>query len=874
MKELNQLELLTSEILSCFKCGEYTEKTNRKGEVKREYLVKGLRKDAVRLTDSSLDPVPGSGPSNAKIVLVGEAPGADEDVEGVPFVGRSGKYLRERLLRLAKIKPSEVRFVNVVRCHPHKNRDPYKREIEACLPFLEREIELVSPQIILSVGAVATRTLLPGVSLRSSHGQVFEYKGIPTVVLYHPAGVDRAVPKKTLEDDYKSVRAKVKQYWAVKRGESIQRTLVDDYDLYDELEGMLDSLEDGDRFGFDIETNETEWARQVKKSPDPISNSLAGIAFSFHHLGEYQTYYIPTCDHPDVAGLWERMGFESEEGLISRLAGKVEQATLRGAVPVIHNAKFEFQSLRKYGMWTDSLPSKFIDTMIMAHDLGHETVGLKDIVKRVYGVSQTTFEEAVGDPKEMQVRDAELRTIYPYACDDAYYCLRLGEDFERELNKESNWGMARSYELRASLMDWVVDTELAGVGVDLSNRDALDVEFTEMIDSLNESVSEHLEGRDYKSAAAKADALFAPKPKGLGLKPPAKTTGKVIKTKSGKQISTKADDLKLVSYQHPVIGELVQLGSLNTIRNTFIRGADQYINPASGRVHASVNQTGTATGRLSYSFPNLTNVPVRSEEGRKIRRFYTAAMNRFDDESSVGEDWTLWAIDQSQIELRWAAHFSQDQWMIGVLSDLTRSIHEETCQAIYKVDKSDEKLWLPAYKKSKNGNFARLYLAGDEKIAQTLEVSLAEAAEFSAGHKSLMWGFDDWTQVQIKRVEMRGYAETAFGFRRPIPQIRSRAGMIRSDGEKLAVNAPIQGTAAQHIQSCMVVIAERLKRGKYLSKMLWQVHDEVVGVSPASELEEVTAMVKSTLEHHVEISVPTPAEVSIGPSWGEVKEVQ
>ena len=275
-----------------------------------------------------------------------------------------------------------------------------------------------------------------------------------------------------------------------------------------------------------------------------------------------------------------------------------------------------------------------------------------------------------------------------------------------------------------------------------------------------------------------------------------------------------------------------------------------------------MNQTVASTSRLSYTYPNLTNVPVRNELGKKIRTLYVPPE----------EGWWVWAIDQSQIELRWAAHLSQDPWMLEVLGDLERSIHGETCKEVYGIEEDDEE-WELKYKHSKNGNFARLYGAGPPKIAETLEVTLGEAEMFFKAHKALMPGFDAWTEVQYRRVRNRGYAETFFGFRRLIPQIRSMDRAMRSEGERLAVNMPIQGSAAGHIQYAMVRIQEFLEDKE--SYMAWQVHDELVGFSPEGEVDEVVKGVGKILSGCINISVPTPVDIEVSRvSWGEVESYE
>jgi len=237
--------------------------------------------------------------------------------------------------------------------------------------------------------------------------------------------------------------------------------------------------------------------------------------------------------------------------------------------------------------------------------------------------------------------------------------------------------------------------------------------------------------------------------------------------------------------------------------------------------------------------------------------------------------WVWWSIDQSQIELRWAAHFSQDPFMLEVLRDPTRSIHDETCMSIYQITK-DDKGWENLYKNSKNGNFAIPFGAGKYQVAETLEIPVNEAVDFMAKHHRTMPGLWDWIARQKKLVKRTGYAETAFGFRRYLPDIRSKNFAKRSEAERFGVNTPIQGSATEHMQLGMIEVAEFLKYEKFEdeymeSVMKFPVHDEVNGMSPRYELDHVVNRVKDILENVVEISVPTPVEIEVGPSWGEVE---
>ena len=238
---MNELKILDLDVLSCTTCGDFTEKVV-KGEVRRTPVVK-IPKNATRVTDSSENPVPGhSLGEDIKYLWIGEAPGENEDKDGKPFVGVSGKYLKRRLIAaIAKLPLKECRFSNVIRCHPLNNRNPYASEIKACWPWLEAEINIVKPEVIFLLGAVATKAFLD-VPIKQAHGQVFEWNGYPVMPLYHPAAVNRAVTRKVLERDYKLIKERLE----ANLGENgLKRPSSSDYHLVsglDELTSLLDVL--------------------------------------------------------------------------------------------------------------------------------------------------------------------------------------------------------------------------------------------------------------------------------------------------------------------------------------------------------------------------------------------------------------------------------------------------------------------------------------------------------------------------------------------------------------------------------------------------------------------------------------------------------
>ena len=819
-----EIESLRLSILACQTCGEYTEKTVKKtGEVKRTPVVK-IPKGKVPLTESSSNPVPGSGPEDAEFLWIGEAPGEDEDSEGEPFIGRSGRYLKQRLItQLAGIRLKQCRFTNIVKCHPLDNRDPVASEIKACYPWLETEIRLINPKVIFTVGRIATR-VITGEVLKTTHGQVLERDGRLVIPLYHPAAVDRSVPRKVLERDYKLIREKIKA--AAPTGE-LSRPEGEKYHLVDtaqDFANLFNRMNEYSSFAFDIETDEEEWVRKRKKDVvDPLTNVVVGLSIS---LEEGEGYYIPL-----------RTDRRRKDFL-----GLLKQHFRRCEV-IMHNAKFEMKSLEKYGIRF----KKVFCTLLAAYALGEETLGLKDIVRRNFGVTMTELDE-LADIVKNPVSSIPLAKLYPYGCADSDFTLRYANIARRQL--DGSLSAIWYYDIALKLLPWAVGEELEGIEIDEDRRLEIDEWFKKELAKLEDTIHE-LAGEDFNinSSDQKAEILFEVLE---GIPETKMTTG-------GKHPSTNKDDLRPLAGINPIIKPMLEHSSLSTVRSNFVVGLPKRVHPETHRLHASINQTGTETSRFSYSNPNWQNLPVRRPETKVIRELVIP--------DEVG--WYIVAIDQSQIELRWAAHLSKDRWMIEQFRN-NISIHAEVCKFVYEVDE-DHPNWFYLYKNSKNGDFARLFGATEYKLMETLECSLVKARAFLEGHRALMSDFELWTKEQKKIARRLGYVETHQGYRRYIPEIQSQNRKQRSKGERLAINTPIQGSAAGMIQMAMVQIAREFKRKRLASRMIIQVHDELIFSVPEEEVPVVVEIATNILESVVELEIETPVAVEIGPSWGRLQ---
>lgn len=856
-----RIENLRQQNLSCKTCGEVdlqVVNVGKKSERIKEIPKVKIPARAVRLTDSSLAPVPIKviDYEQVEYLWIGEAPGDHEDREGEGFIGRSGKYLKLTLIRrVAQIDLNACAFSNILKCHPVDNRDPYKNEILACKHWVDSEIQLIKPRAIFTVGKFATLALIDK-KISEAHGQVYEYQGIPVMPLYHPAGVNRAVSPVVLERDYREILPKLEEHLRTKDViPNETKVLIDTPAKFTSLlkylkEKALSYAGGNDKweFGFDIETNESDWTREVKDiTVDPVSNEVAGMSFFFEDypvkgVGTKTSVYLPLCQHNDKYVVPQDLGEDSWEWVLNTLLVPLQLALNNGR-PFIHNAAFEMESLEKYGL----VFSEVHDTQLMAYILRYDFVSLKEVTHKKYGVETVELKELY-DLKKQQFKDADLIRASEYACADSYWCYRFGQDSLRELEE---LGKIKTYDIRRRLLHWKAQEELEGIEIDEDKRNELAPYYEETLQSLREQAYE-VTGFEFNlnSGQDKGAVLFDL----LKLTPtPLTETG---------LYSTAEEHLRTIAWEHPLVDVFIEYASLRQVKSTYIDGLLKKRNPVTYRLHGNINQTVTDTVRLSYSNPNWQNLPVRTATHKRIREVVYAPPG-----------WVLWTIDQAQIEIRYAAHFSQDPRMLAIVRDPNRSYHKETCIEIHQVSPDDDS-WDALYKKTKNGNFCVQYWGGAYKLAETLGIPFVEAVYFYEKHRELFPGYHQWCYDVIDIARGCGYTETLSGFRRYIPEIKSLNAVMRSKGERYAINVPIQGSAADHIQIAMGEVYEWMQEEKFYSRMMIQVHDELVGISPKEELDEVVKGVAKRLEHAVEISVPTPVEIKVGDNWGEVEEYE
>jgi DNA polymerase-1 len=392
----------------------------------------------------------------------------------------------------------------------------------------------------------------------------------------------------------------------------------------------------------------------------------------------------------------------------------------------------------------------------------------------------------------------------------------------------------------------LVDIELAGVNLDSAMLEKYSVQLSGQIETLRSSILE--------SAGAEFN-VDSPRQLGEVLFDNLRLSAKAKKTKTG-QYQTGEDVLKKLIDTHPIVSQVLEYRKLKKLLSTYVEPLPKLVNPRTGRLHTSYMQTVASTGRLSSKDPNLQNIPVRTEAGREIRKAFIPA----------DSDHVLLAADYSQVELRVAAAMSKDPGLVEAFRDGI-DIHTATAAKVFGValDEVDR----TQRSQAKAVNFGILYGQGAFGLAEELGIKRAEAKEIIISYNEQFSSLENFTKVCVEKAREVEYAETLLGRRRKLPDINSNNGMVKAFAERNAVNAPIQGSAADIIKVAMVRIAEALKQSGLKARMIMQVHDELVFDVHKDELEVVKPIVKKCMEEAVELSVPLVVDMSSGKDWLE-----
>lgn len=592
-----------------------------------------------------------------------------------------------------------------------------------------------------------------------------------------------------------------------------------DYQLVDNKEEMAilaEKLLAQNFFSLDTETT----------GIDPITAELVGMSFSF---AENQAFYVPVPANREEALTIVNIfkpAFENPDSL------KIGQ-----------NIKYDLIMLANYGV---TLKGKMFDTMIAHYVLQPELRHGMDYLAEIYLKYETIkIEELIGakGKKQGNMRDLAPEAVYKYACEDADVTLKLKQVLENEL--ETNGVKKLFEEIEMPLVPVLAYMERNGVRIDTDALKETSRHFTARMNQIEEEVHQ-LAGMEFNIAS--------PKQVGEVLFDRLKIVEKAKKTKTGQYV-TSEEVLESLRGKHEIVGKILEHRGLKKLLGTYIDALPQLINPATGRIHTSFNQTVTATGRLSSSNPNLQNIPIRNEDGKEIRKAFIP-----------DEGCEFFSADYSQIELRIMAHLSNDPHMIEAFQK-DQDIHAATAAKIYKVKL--EEVTREQRNKAKTANFGIIYGISVFGLAERLNVDRKEAKALIDGYFENYPNVKAYMDQSIQEAREKGYIETIFKRKRYLPDINSKNAVVRGYAERNAINAPIQGSAADIIKVAMIRIYQRFQEEGIRSKMILQVHDELNFSVLPEEKEKVQQIVISEMEAAYKMKAPLRADHGWGHNWLE-----
>ena len=561
-------------------------------------------------------------------------------------------------------------------------------------------------------------------------------------------------------------------------------------------------------------------------STSPIDAELVGLSFA---VKEFEAFYVPIPPEREKALQIVNIFKEAYENPKILKVGQ--------------NLKYDLEVLRNYGV---DLKGPMWDTMIAHYLIQPELRHNMDFMAEIYLNYKTIHIDELIGPKgknQRSMRELAPTLVYEYAAEDADVTLRLKNKLEPELKRFECEDLF--YNIEMPLMPVLAEMEMNGVCLDTDS-------LKETSEILNSRLKE-IEHRIYELAGHSFN-IASPKQVGSVLFDELKIVEKAKKTKTGQYV-TSEEVLQQLKNKHEIASDILEYRGLTKLLGTYIDTLPQLINPRTGHIHTSFNQTVTATGRLSSSDPNLQNIPIRGEDGKEIRKAF------------IPEPGCLFfSADYSQIELRVMAHLSNDPQMIEVFRE-GKDLHAATAANIYK--KSIEEVTRDERTKSKRANFGIIYGITVFGLAERLNISRDEAKQLIDGYFATFPEVHDYMEKAKQEAREKGYVTTLYGRRRYLPDINSANATVRGFAERNAINAPIQGTAADIIKVAMIRIYNRFKAESIKSKMILQVHDELNFSVYPEEKDRVEAIVIEEMQNAITLNVPLVADSGFGKNWLE-----
>ncbi len=587
----------------------------------------------------------------------------------------------------------------------------------------------------------------------------------------------------------------------------------------EELRSLAGELRSAGVFALDTEAS----------SLQPRSAALAGISFCWHEEG---AVYIPVRSNK---------GETLPLSLVQEVLGGILADP--SVEKVGQNLKYDLQVLRGNGFTLDGIR---FDTMIASSLLQprRQSHGLDALARELLHYTPIPITDLIGKgAKQISVLDADLERLSIYAAEDAHMTWRIWRIFKEQLAEENLEHLF--YTIEIPLLSVLAEMEWSGIAVDIPFMKQLSSEFQEKLETLEARIHKEA-GRSFNVNSPKQLAEILFDEQGLPV---------VRKTKTSR--STDAEVLKTlsVSQDNPLPSLMLSYRELSKLKNTYVDVLPDMVDRETGRLHPSYHQVVTATGRLSSSDPNIQNIPVRTEDGRRIRQAFIAG--RPDAELLLGADY-------SQIELRMLAHLSGDAGLTQAFNE-DRDIHSQVAAEIWGFPPTEVPREMRT--RAKAVNFGIIYGQTAFGLSRTLGIPRGEAQDFIRRYNEKFPAIEEFVRRIIAEAENNGYAQTLSGRKRPIPEITSRNRTRKQQAERLAVNTTIQGSAADLIKLAMLSLHARIEKGELPARMLVQVHDELIFEIPKAEKEHCTEVISKEMEEAYPLSVPLKVDVACGTSW-------
>ncbi len=599
---------------------------------------------------------------------------------------------------------------------------------------------------------------------------------------------------------------------------------MEDYHIVTEesrFSNLVGELRGCQGFSFDFETT----------SRDPMLAEVVGLSFSF---APHRAYYVPVGHR--YTGVPRQL---NKDCVLSQLKPLLEDEKLK---KFGQNIKYEYVLLKRNGI---ELRGIGCDTMVASYLMNptKHNHNLEEIAREYLDHRMIRYKDVVGSgKKEVTFDRVDLQSAKDYACEDSDVTFLASHILLSKL--EGGEGLKDLFnEVEIPLIEVLAQMEMNGVRINRSLLEEMSKEFEIKLASIADRIY-LLAGEQFNinSSQQLARILFEK------LKLP-----RVKRTKTG--ASTDTEVLTKLAHQHDLPGEILAYRSLSKLKSTYIDALPKLINPQTGRVHTSYNQTVTATGRLSSSDPNLQNIPIRSQEGKRIRQAFIPE-----------EGWLMLSADYSQIELRILAHLTGDSTLREAFQR-EEDIHAHTASNIFGVSLED--VTPEMRRQAKVINFGIIYGMSAFGLGKELDIEPKTASAYIEGYFEKYKGVREYIDSSLRESREKGYVTTLFGRRRYLPEINSSNQIARNAAERTAINTPIQGTAADLIKVAMIHINRRLKDLKLSIKMVMQVHDELVFECPEGELEQASRIVREGMEGAMECSVPLRVSIARGRNWNE-----